>query len=354
MLRAALLLILCVSVSISGWNVLRLSQNPALSALTQRTGAELTATLNREIAKAATPRTINSRLKELLSETPTPWLAIRAVEDVAAFRNITLDPEIKSAITRKYDDEHGLLLTSGKCISCGWDASNCELSAILLCRAPVDLTPVGDIAGVIRESGNYVLGNEVDKIDLTLSAVGLGATVIAPATGGTSLAVKLGASTLKTAKKLGNLSPGLARTLTTSADRAIDWKTLSNANPLDFRKAVKEAVNPQALTPVTDILKASADIRGNTGVIETLHLMRYMENAEDAVSTARISGSLGPRTISAFELVGKSRLIRATIRYSDEAMGAIFATISAFLSLIGLLLGSVTTKATRMALRKSG
>lgn len=331
----------------------QIAQNPALGALKNRTGIELTAALNRELAKAATPDQISTRLENLLKEEPTQWLAITAIQDVAKTRDVQIPPELSNEIQLRYDAEHGLLQASGKCLSCGWDAGNCELSAILLCRAPVDLTPVGDITGVIRESGNYVLGNEVDKLDLTLSAVGLGATALAPATGGSTLAVKLGASTLKTTKKLGNLSPGLSRMLTRSADEAIDWKKLSKATPFDFPKILKDAIDPVALQPVTDTLKAAGDIRANTGAIETLYIMKYLGSVDDAAQTARISKSLGPRTIAAFEVVGKSRLLRATLRYTDEAIGAIAALISAFLSAVSLLISSLTTKSLRMTQKRT-
>ncbi len=353
MLRALLTLIFLGSLAMSGWNMIKMTQNPALGALTERTGAELTAALNRALIQSASQEQINARLETLLSEKPTQWLAVQAVQDVAKFREIQIPPALTTEIRTRYDAEHGLLQTSGKCLSCGWDASTCELSAILLCRAPVDLTPVGDITGVIRESGNYVLGNDVDHLDLTLSAVGLGATVLAPATGGSSLAVKLGASTLKTTKKLGNLSPGLARMLNTAAKDAIDWKKVSQATPFDFPKILKEAVDPDAIAPITDTLKAAGDIRNNTGAIETLYLMKYLESAQDATRTARVSSRLGPRTIAAFEVVGKSRLLRATLRYTDEAIGAITALISAFMSALGLLLSSIITKTTCKTLKRT-
>ena len=353
MLRAILLLVLIGSISLSAWNLFQIVQNPAVSALIDRSQSELTANMNRELAKAATPDRIKERLETLIQEDPTPWLAITAVQDVAKFRKIPIPSDLSDAIQTEYDLDHGFLQTSGKCISCGWDASNCELSAILLCRAPVDLTPVGDITGVIRESGNYALGRDVDKIDLTLSAIGLGATAIAPATGGSSLAIKLGASTLKTTKKIGNLSPGLSRMLTRSADEAIDWQNLSKSGVRDFPDTLRKSVNMDALTPVTDTLKSAGVIRGSTSVVETLHLMKYLDTSQDAARTARISNALGPRTVSAFEVVGKSRLLRSSLRYSDEMIGAILSAIAAVFALIWLVLSTLMTRATRAALRRT-
>jgi len=353
MLRISLRIILLGSLLLSALSLAQFAQNPAVLALSNKTGAELTASLNRTLAQAATPSQITKRLEALIARDPTPWLAINAVKDAADMREIQIPSAVLARINAAYEADHGLLQTSGKCISCGWDAANCELSAILLCRVPVDLTPIGDISGVLRESGNYALGNEVDKIDLTLSAVGLGATALAPATGGSSLAIKLGASTLKTTKKIGNLSPGLSRILAKSADDAIDWKALSHANPLDYPEALRTAINPDALKPVTDTLKAAGDIRSQTSVIEALHLMKYVESAQDAAKTAQISAALGPRTVSAFEVVGKSRLFRATLRYTDAAIGAIIATIAAFLSALGLLFSSIVTQTTKIALKRT-
>ena len=46
----------------------------------------------------------------------------------------------------------GLLATAQSCAACVLDAGACTVSLLLLCRAPVDLTPVGDVAGVCERS----------------------------------------------------------------------------------------------------------------------------------------------------------------------------------------------------------
>ncbi len=351
MLRITCLIIAALSLALTLWNGFQIWRNPAVQVMADRGQMELAAVLNRELTKAATPQAVEARLTTLLDQEPVPWLAVNAIRQEAQSRGIVLSQALNDRLTTSYDRDHGLIQTSGKCLKCGWDPAACELSAILLCRAPVDLTPVGDITGVIRESGNYVLGNEVDRIDLTLSAVGLGATGLAPLTGGTSLSVKLGASALKTTRKLGNLSPGLAKMLTRTADDAVNWKVLSEARPTSFPETLSRAINTDAIKPLADTARAAGDIRATTGVLETLHLLKFVDNASDAARTARAAKSLGPRTVSAFELVGKSRIFRASLRYSDEAMGAILGLIGLGASLLAALGSTLVGMVSRRAAR---
>lgn len=350
---AHLLLTLCllVSTGAGAYNLFKIATNPAVGMLVERTGENLAVALSRTIQKDARQPEIEAHLSRLLAEDPRNWLVITSVQEIASDQRITLNPALISRIEQMYAEDHSMLKTTGKCLACGWDPAACELSAILLCRAPVDLTPVGDVGGILRESANYATGREVDKIDLTLSAVGLGATALAPMTGGSSLSLKLGASALKTTKKLGNLSPGLARTFTRTADEAIDWDMLSKTRAVDLPSRMDDLVNADALRPVLATMEAAGDIRSTQGIPTTLHLMKFVDSTQDAKATARLSTALGPRTAGAFEVIGKSRLIRATLRYSDEALAAIIAIASALISL-GLLIGSLTATRTLKLLKR--
>ncbi len=349
MRRAALTLILICSTAFAAWNAYQISRNPAVTALTARSNIELTAALNRELHRAATPAKLHTKIETLLSQTPIDWLTVNALRDLAAARNIPLTPELTSTLQTQYDADHTVLKTSGKCISCGWDAANCELSAILVCRAPVDLTPIGDITGVIRESANYARGQPVDKLDLTLSALGLGATALAPATAGTSLAIKLGATTLKTTKKIGHLNPSLTRIITTSADQAIDWDKLATATPNSFPQTAKAAINSEALEPVLGVLAAAADMRGAIGIPQTLHMMKFVDNTQEAATTARIAKLSGPRTVGIFETLGKTRALRAGLKYSKAAWSFLAALLSAFTAALLLISNFAANRILRRA-----
>ena len=347
MLRFCLRLILVASLAISGWQIYQITTNPAVSALVDRTKIEITSRMNKEMISAVTPQKLSEKLAERLKEDPVNWLSITEIQEVAEIRKIEIPQSLKEELDAKYDEDHGFLKTSGKCLSCGWDAGNCELSAVLLCRAPVDLTPIGDVSGVVRESANYALGRPVDQLDLTLSTIGLGASALAAPTAGTSLPLKLGASVLKSMHKIGKLSPGIKNMTQEAAQTAIQWDRLAEGS----FKNIDEVISLNALEPLSNVAKAAGDIRANTSLLHTVHLMKYVNSADEAAATAKIADALGPRTLSTFEILGKSRTLRAALKYSDEALAAIVAIISALLSCLGLLATTLLNRTTRLALR---
>ena len=349
MLRFCLRLILAASLAISGWHIYQITSNPAVSALVDRTKIEITARMNKEMINAVTQQNLSENLTKLLQEDPVNWLVITEMQEVAEIRKIKIPQPLQKELKAKYAKDHGFVKTTGKCISCGWDAGNCELSAVLLCRAPVDLTPIGDVSGVVRESANYALGNPVDRLDLTLSTIGLGATALAAPTGGTSLSLKLGASVLKTMHKIGKLSPGITKMTTEAAQNAIQWDKLAQGN----FKSIDEVMSPEALQPLSKVAKAAGDIRANTSLLHTAHLLKYVDSAKEAAATAKIAAALGPRTLATFEILGKSRTLRAALKYSDAAIAALMALISALISVLCLLASTLFNRTTRLALSKA-
>jgi len=97
----------------------------------------------------------------------------------------------------------------------------------------------------------------VDRIDVTLAAVGLGATALAPLTGGSSFTIKIGATVLKVARKMGRVSEELGRILAKASRAPIRW------NKMD------EFVKTGKLAAITDVrhLDEIGDIAGNIGTV---------------------------------------------------------------------------------------
>jgi hypothetical protein len=74
------------------------------------------------------------------------------------------------------------------------------------------------------------------------------------------------------------------------------------------------------LAPVGAIFADLGRTRDVLGTSQTLHLLPLVDDAADARTLARLSEALGPRTVSHLEVLGKSRLFRATVRFSDTAL----------------------------------
>lgn len=328
--RAGLVALLVISVTLSGWAALRIYRDPLLRPLIDRTAQEFAAALEREMAEAATPEAIAARLTELLAETPRNWIAIEAVEEIAADRGLSLSPEVMAARTAAWDEDSGILTIAGACLACMVDAAACSLSEALICNAPVALTPVGDVIGIGKAGVAGVMGTEVDRIDLALSAIGLGATVAVVATGGTSYTLKAGASLLRLARKMSLVPPRLMALVADAARTGIRW---DEALRWDSVTDPARLIVPEAVAPVAALASDLGRIDGALGTSRTLHLLRHVDGVEDARHIATASEVLGTRTIGTLEILGKSRFMRAALRLSDTAAGLVAGILGLLMSL---------------------
>lgn len=347
--RVLLSLMLLASLIACGWSVVQIARNPALQPLVERTGDQIEAATDRWLARNASEALLTARLEALLAEERRNWLAIEAVEAVAAEQQITLPDSYLQARRDAYDIDSGWLATSGACLACAVNAANCELSGILICQAPMILTPLGDVAGISVESYHWAVGNDVDQLNLAFSAVGLAAEVLVVASGGSSLLVKGGASIGKLALKMKLLSPRLSALLLDAARRGIDWERLPWFPGVEDLKA---AVRPEVIGPVVEVATQIGRIGGKLSLPESLHLLRYIDSSFEARAMATAAETLGPRTVGRLELMGKSRFLRATLRASDTMLALGWGFLGLVWSLAGLISGAVHAAAMRSARRE--
>ncbi|MBZ0128797.1 MAG: hypothetical protein K8F59_06755 [Rhodobacteraceae bacterium] len=339
-LRLGLTLALLVSLAGTLWRLDGLRRDPAFAMLVDTTSTRIAARLDRMAAEGITQAAYDAKMQTLLDAEPRNWLAIEAVEEAASAEGLAQPPDIAARRAEAEALDHGWLATGGKCAACMWDPKACEFSAILWCRAPVDLTPVGDIAGVVRESGNYALGYEVDMFDLTLSAVGLGAEILIPLTFGTSASVKVGATLLRTGRHMGAVTPAMARFIARTGREAINWNILATTRLGRLSDDLPRAVDPSRLRPLMALAETTGDLRGTIGLRRSLHVLRFADDPAEAARLARAVEAGGPRTVGRLEFLGKSRVFRATLRYADEvvALGiAAFGLATALIVLVGNL-----------------
>ena len=336
--RTALSLILMGSLALAGWSLWQVRQNPALRPLVDRGAAQIVAATDRWLATHATAPAVEARLDGLLADDKRNWLAIKAVEGVAANQRLTLSVGYGGRRAKAWASDSGWLTRSGDCLSCAVNAANCDLSGILICQAPMVLTPLGDLAGVGIESFHWVVGSDVDQLNLAFSAVGLGAEAALALTGGSSALVKGGASIGKLALKMKLLSPRLTGLLLEAARRGIDWQRLPwFPGPDDLRAAIQ----PEVIRPVVAVASDIGRIGGKLSVPETLHLLRYVDDAAEARALANAAEALGPKTVGRLELMGKSRFLRATLRASDSLLALGWGFLGLIWALPSLVAGAV-------------
>lgn len=332
--RLVLLLVLAASLAGTTLTAARIAANPLISPFTEATAAQIIAATNRMLAEAATPATLQAHITNRLAETPRNWLALDALLDLANERKVALPEDLTDAVQIAREDDHSYYATVTSCAACAYDPAQCSLNQVMVCQAPVALTPIGDIAGITRAGVAYAAGDDIDQIDLALSVVGLGATAAMLASGGTSAVVKAGASLAKLARKMDRLSPRLVAMASDAVRGGVDWARLPAVRSLDDLSA---AIRAEAFTPLTNTLTDLDRLRAATTATTALHLLPLVDDATDARRLANAAEALGPKLAGRAELLGKARLFRATLRLSETAWALTAALTSLLLSAAGLL-----------------
>lgn len=331
--RAGLAALLVASLLLSIPALRAIAADPALRPVIDRGADELRAATDRAMAAEATPDRLAALIETRLAEDPRNWLVLDALMGVVAERALPLPGDLATRVATARAADTGFLATAGSCLACTISLEDCPLTQILLCNAPVTLSPAGDVIGLGRQGWNYATGAEVDDLDLALSALGLGATSVALLSGGSSVTVKLGASTLRLARKAGVMTKGLTGVLTRSAAEAVDLAALRRAGSLDDLGA---AFRPAALAPLGDLFTSLSRLNRSLGPTETLHLLRHVDDPADAARLARSAEALGPRTLGRIEVLGKTRLFRLGLRLSDTALRLWSALAGLLLALTGM------------------
>lgn len=345
--RALAALMALAAAGLAAASLAELAEAPAGAALVARSAAGIRAGVDAALARAATPEAIAARLSALLAAEPRDWHAIASVEAVAADRAVALPAGYVARRVALYAADHGPAARLAACAACIWDAGRCDLTALVACRLPVELTPAGDLAGLLREGTRHALGQEVDEVELVLSGVGLAAVALVPVTAAGSAAVKAGASLARLAWRSGRLAPGLASDLVRAAREGIDWAALARMRPGD---GLAGLVRPAALAPALAIAADIGRIEAAVGLRATFGLLAAAGDAAELGRLADAAAALGPRTSGAIELLGKGRLMRATLRLADE----VWAALAGALWLVAAAAGAAGQAAATAMLRALG
>ena len=332
--RLILWLMLLGSVGLTLRAGAQIAANPALSPLIDRTADQIAAEVELLLAREASPARLTALIQSRLAEEPRNWVALQALADLAAERGVTLTP----AYSEAWDADSGLMAAVSDCGACIWDIATCSLSTALICKAPILLTPAEDLRGVLKAAADYSGGEAVDRLDLGLSIVGLGATAALIATGGTSGTVKAGAATIRLARGMGRLSPALGARITAALGDGIRWADLPAVRGADDLTAL---LRPEILRPISVTLTDLGRVAEATGPMQALHLLPLVDDATDASRLARVAEAMGPRTVAGAEVLGKSRLLRASLRYGDTAIEALLGLIGALISAAMMVAGAV-------------
>lgn len=316
------------------------AQNPLTRPLAERSSESAARAIEAAFHRTFTPAGAEARLRQSLEagdDLRSLWLA-----DLAAQEGIPLPADLLAQTAAIRDAQSGLWASTRDCAACAVDIQNCtSLTEIAACAVPFEISPLGDLNALRRQGMNVARGEEVDRLDAGLALVGLAATSAVLVTGGGSFVAKAGATALRTARRFGSLTPGLLRTLGDFGDLPIRWSAIRPGAGLD------EITDAAKLSRLSALAGDVGRIAGNTSAGDTLMILRHIDGPEDAARLARISEISGAKTASRAEVLGKSRLFRATLRVSDLALSALAAIWAGVTALLSSLAGWIGAKLLR-------
>ncbi|MBU2991815.1 hypothetical protein Q4555_14015 [Octadecabacter sp. 1_MG-2023] len=294
-------------------------QSPFAAPLVERTSDQIEARLTRAMARDVDLAWLLPRVQDAIIQ--EDLIQMDVLVGLANDHGVVLPRTMVEDMIGIDAATHGLFARGIRCGACAVDITGCDsLAQIGACALPFELTPAGDVNALRRAGVDYVAGETIDRLDVGLALVGLGATGAVIATGGSSYTIKAGTSVLRMARRLGTLSPALSARLTGLMGDAVKWDRLGDLAALRIGPA--DMVNSAKLGELTEIGGSLRRVADNTSVAEAVSLVRHVDNAQEAAQLARVTDALGPKTRGAFEVLGKSRVLRATARLSDLALGA--------------------------------
>jgi hypothetical protein len=340
--------LLIVSLCWSAVSTAKLFETGVARVWVDRQTDRIAAEVDRQIVRHATAETVAARVRGHLDADPRNWLALDALLEEAAQAGIALPKDLAAEVEAARTADFSWMARTGNCLGCAWNAERCSFDLVMLCRTPFDLTVLGDIKGLADEGGKSMRGEELDEVILILSAVGLSATALVLVTGGGSMTIKAGAGLAKIARGMGAMPGWMARTLTDAARRGVDWAGIPGIRSADDVMAL---LRLSVLRPTVRMLDDAGRVVKKAGPAGGLYLISKTADAAELAKLGRVSEAIHARTVGTVEILGKSRVLRAAIRLSDEAVQLAVGLLSALAALIGLILSSASSAALRGARR---
>lgn len=141
-----------MSLACTGYAAVKLWSSGTPKYFTLLSSERLIAELEREAA-GPNPKAAEARLAEHLENELRNWLVIDAM-----LAEITVSDVPLETLETARDTDHGVVAHTARCTS---DASTCSLENLMICRVPLELTPLEDItslasAAISRSTGQHV------------------------------------------------------------------------------------------------------------------------------------------------------------------------------------------------------
>lgn len=311
----------------SGWS---LAQNPFAEPFRTRTADEMRVVLGNAL-DGISSRDVAERARTALAEERPGEAA--ALLRFAQGRDLALPISLVAEIEAAEAETMGV----SACLACAFDPGACQtLTSVAACNLPLEMTPVGDANAVRRALTDYLNGDDIDTVDLSLAVLGLAATGAIVISVGASATVKAGATLLRVARKAGAVQPGLMNDIA-----ALSARTLRLDHAGDVvrgRRPLGDLIEDAPAAELAAISASVGTLARNVPTGDALAVLRYADSADELAALARVSDVAGPETRGALDVLGKTRVMRLASRLSEAVILAIALVAALFGQLLALAL----------------
>ncbi len=292
--------------------------------------------IDAELKQVATKEYLENKIKEALKQDNID--DAKSYINLASYLNTPIQSELKEKV-KKQETPIASTIRKAKEFASGFITGKSESAASLGGSVVSDFTVVGDLRDTYKEGSKYLQGQNYDKFLLSISLLGLAITASTYVSFGATAPIKTGEAVVKTAYKSGKLTKGFMKILDKKFSKSVNLKLVKNLDFGSFSKfknssrAVIKSINPK---PFKTLFKQLNTIKNNTSYIDSVKLLKYVNNEKDLAKIVKISSKYRDNTVGVFKVLGKRvlRTGKVVIKYTSKF---ILNIIGFILSIFGFL-----------------
>jgi hypothetical protein len=199
-----------------------------------------------------------------------------------------------------------------------------------------DLFVFGDVRDAIREGSRLANGQEVDKLILGLSAVGIAVTAGTYASIGTGAPARAGLSLVKAARKTGRISARMAESIGRTLRSVVDGPALKQAvdgasktNPAATLRAVRGAVKLEKADDLFRLTRNVGDVQAKAGTRAALDGLKISDSPREMARVAKLAEKEGGRTRAILKFLGRGAIALTALAF-DLSLWVLWAALTLF------------------------
>jgi hypothetical protein len=208
----------------------------------------------------------------------------RSFVDLAAERNLPVDPALPEKVKAADADQHTIANTTGRFVHGLWSGEPTDFAS-LAGTAFGDLFLFGDIRDAAREGTRYLTGQQYDPWILGLAGVGIAITAATYASFGATTPERVGVSLVKAARRTGRLNPALAV------------------------RVAREAVKVEGAGGLVGLAQNTGRIEAKAGSQAALEGLAIAQEPQDVSRLARLAAAKGGKTRAIVKLLGRAAIV---------------------------------------------